>query len=497
MRRRSLLAGLLLGGGLAAGGWVLVRADHPSRPIVPTRLFEQVLSHVQRFGVDSVSEAELYRRAASGLLWQLDDEQAMLLPAGTDPTTLDAADPGGLGLLLATRDGVVEVLGVVPGSPADDGGLRAGDLLFEVDGQPLDPNRRLELRGQLAGAAGTTLRLTFRRPGLVPIATARLQRGMPAGAVVLPGPTFEDGIGYIAVPLLGPGAAGQLEAALEAQVRGGARRLILDLRGASSGSLTVAVEAAALFLPEGTPVVRVEGRTESAGLLTTSRTPTVPDLPMVVLVDEGTADAAEVLAAALQEADRALLLGADTFGRGRSVGVFSLGSRLSIRLSTGRWITPQGRVIQAEWAPTDSGAGLPPVRSAGGRALAQGRGVLPDSLMPADSLDLASRTLLQLLGDALPAFHDSLRAVVRRAPNQPIPELRAMLGTAAPALGLRASDLEEASGYVSGLLAAEVARRRGGAAALIAERVRGDAVVARARTLLRGRTQSRDLLGLR
>lgn len=497
MPGRSLLAGLLLGSSLAAGGWVLHRAAAPSRPIIPTRLFEQVFSHVQRFGVDSVPEAELYRRAANGLLWQLDDEQAMLLPAGTDPAALDVADPGGLGLLVATRDGVVQVLGVLPGSPADDAGLRAGDLVLELDGQPVDPSRRLDLRRQLEGEPGTALWLTFRRPGLVPIATARLQRGLPASAVVLAAAAIENGVGYIAIPLLGPDAPGLLETALDAQVRAGARRMVLDLRGASSGSLLAAVEAAALFLPQGTPVVRVEGRTEAAGLLTTSRAPRALDLPVAVLVDGGTADAAEVLAAALQEADRALLLGSATFGRGRSAGVFPLGSRFSVRLSTGRWITPQGRVIQADTVAGDSLRAATPVQSVGGRTLALGRGIVPDSLVPADSLDDGSRRMVQLLGEALPAFHDSLRAVVRRAPGASVTDLRAGLTTAVQPLGLSAADLNEGSAQVDGMLAAEAARRGGGAVALAAERARRDAVVARARTLLRQAEGTRALLGLR
>jgi carboxyl-terminal processing protease len=158
MRRPWVAALVVLAAGIGAGAVFLARASRATAsPDQPTRLFEQVFGHIQRFGVDSLPTSELYRRASDGLLRQLDDEYAMLLPEGAGPA--DAADAGGLGLLLSTRDGRVVVLGVLPDSPAERAGIARGDQLFEVGGQPMDASRRDLLLAALTGPVGGTVRL--------------------------------------------------------------------------------------------------------------------------------------------------------------------------------------------------------------------------------------------------------------------------------------------------------------------------------------------------
>jgi carboxyl-terminal processing protease len=413
MRRSGWLALLLFGAGLATGGWLLRTARPAMVPLTPTRLFEQVMTHVRRFGVDSLAEAELYRRAADGLLWELDDENATLLTAGTTVAEIDRPDAGGFGLLLATRDDQVRVLGVLPGSSADRAGLAPGDIILEIEGRPVEANRRDELRKLLTGPPGSTVSLSFRRPGITPLARAKLVHGDPASAVVLPGIELEPGVGYVAAPLLGAGAAAQLREAIEDLQRQGIRALVLDLRASSSGDVAEAVRVAGLFLPRGTEILRIEGRAQAPERHVTDQDPAFPSLPLVAVVDSGTADVAEVVAGALQEQDRALLVGQPTFGRGQSADVFPLGDRLSIRLSTGRWVTALGRAIQRDSAASDTLERRPAVTTKAGRTVRGGGGVVPDSIVAADTLADSERALYRALGSNLTVFYDSLRVIGR------------------------------------------------------------------------------------
>jgi hypothetical protein len=238
-----------------------------------------------------------------------------------------------------------------------------------------------------------------------------LSRGQPEAVVVPPGLRLEPGTGYVAVRLLGDGASRLVRRAADSLQRLGATRLVLDLRGASGGSLSEAVTLAGLFLPKGTMVVEVRARSPEPRRHVTAGDPAFLALPLVLVVDSATADAAEVFAGALQDADRALVVGEPTFGRGLSPEIFPLSNRLTVRLSTGRWVTPVGRVIQRDTASSDSLGRRPTLTTPGGRLVRAGGGIVPDSLVPADTLSEAERTLLRALGARLPEYLDTLAAV--------------------------------------------------------------------------------------
>jgi len=177
----TLALGIALGA-VAGGVWLLRRAAQAPEPLHPTELFQQVLGHIRRYGVDSLGEPELYRLAARGLVQELDDEFAAIHPAGEERVA--GPNAGGLGLLLSARGGRVAVLGVLPDSPADSAGVAPGDQLIEVGRRPVEG---LGLEGasrQLEGARGTTVRLLTRRPGIGQLLEYELRRGPARGAVV-------------------------------------------------------------------------------------------------------------------------------------------------------------------------------------------------------------------------------------------------------------------------------------------------------------------------
>lgn len=495
MRRATWLAVFLLGAGIGTGAWLLRHAAEPVVPLEPTRLFEQVVAHVRRFGVDSLTESELYRRAADGLLWELDDEQATLVPAGTSVAEFDRPDPGGIGLLLATRDGVARVLGVLPGSAAERAGLEAGDVLLEINDRPVEANRRDELLTLLAGVPGSTLTLSFRRPGIAPLARVSLARGTPATVAVLPGVELEAGVGLLVVPLLGEGAASRISESIEDLERAGMRRLVLDLRSASSGDLGEAVRIAGLFLPKGTEVLRIEGRAQSPEVLATDTAPRFAELPLVIVVDSGTADAAEALAGVLQEQDRALIIGEPSFGRGQSAEVFPLTDRAGVRLSTGRWLTPLGRSIQRDTAVTDSLATRPALTTPGGRTVLGGGGIVPDSLVGADTLTDGEREFLRALGANLGVFYDSLRAIATTPGMGPGQAGRDRLAAALAGIGPTREQLAGAAALIDRRSGAIAAERDGRTSAWRTATVRQDPVIQAAVRVLRDAESAAAVVG--
>jgi carboxyl-terminal processing protease len=499
MRRRWLVALLFLIGGLAAAGLLLRRhVGHPAAdaPMQPTRLFEQVFTHVSRFGVDSIPEAELYQLAANGLLGELEDEYATLLPETRANGLTETADVGGLGLLLATRDGRVSVLSVLPGSVADLAGMAAGDQLLEVNEIALEPGRRDQVLAALTGKPGSSAVVRVRRPGVGPL-SFEMTRGEPRSYLVPGSVRLEAKMGYVAVRLLGTGATRtvrrEIDALLAQQIQG----LILDLRGASQGNLEEGAGLADLFLEPGASLVELRGRDPAPRRLGDQKPQDgrLARLPVVLLVDSSTADAAEVTAGALQDNDRALLVGQPTFGRGLSAETFPLADRMIVRISTGRWYTPVGRAIQRDTATSDTLEQRPRVSTAGGRKVYAGGRIVPDSLVQRDSTPASEQALLQALGSQFPSWRVVLQAVARQsvtgrriAPDlMPGPEARAQLRRALDSAGVSISDdvWAGAGAAVDRRLGDEMVRAALGEDPLLGRRLRRDPWVARAIQLLR------------
>lgn len=497
MRRSWLVALMLLAAGIAVAAWLLrphVATDVPEARLEPTRLFEQVLSHVRRFGVDSISEPDLYRRAASGLLTSLEDEYATLLQPGHTAGLAETPDVGGLGLLLAARDGRITVLGVLPGSSAAQAGVLAGDVLLEAGGAPLDATRRDQVLAALSGPPDSRVSIRLRRPGIA-LLSVELTRASPRQHVVQPALQWDDRIGYVGVRLLGPGAVRELREQVDRLLREGISGLVLDLRGASQGDRDEGVALADLFLEPGAPVLEVRRRqpeTERIGD-DAPQDRRLARLPVVVLVDSTTADAAEVAAGALQDNDRALLLGAPTFGRGLSAETFPLTERIIVRISTGRWFTPAGRSIQRDTATSDTLSLRPRVNTTGGRTVYGGGGIVPDSVLvpPADA---AEQLLAQSLGTDQPRWRALVRTVAAEfagsarqgdaaVPSDGLSRLRVAARDSGLALGQEV--WSGAGPVIERQLGDQIAAIRRGDSALAARRIRRDPLVAKAAELLR------------
>lgn len=422
---RHLLAAGVLAVFFLGGGLLLRRGLSPSgEPSVrPTRLFDQVLSHVRRFSVDSLDDAALYRKAASGILTQLPDPYAALLVGSEQNTVAEqtSGNYGGIGVQADLRGGTIMVVSAWPDSPADRAGIRTGDRIVGVDDQVVGPEDLGETAQLLRGTPGTTVVVRVRRPNVEGVLTFTVARAEVHRRSVSPGILYADGIGYVALSRIAAQSAMELELVVDSLQQQGMRSLVLDLRGNPGGLLEQGVEVADLFLDKGQPVLETRGRTASVQRQYTDDAPQRwPDLPITVLVNEGTASAAEIIAGALQDHDRALVIGQPTYGKGLVQSVFTLDDGASLRLTTGRWFTPSGRTIQrAERAAGIQAAAvtedtLPGFRTGGGRVVRGGGGITPDIIVRRDSLPAAERAFLDALGSRLPAYRDAVTTVALR-----------------------------------------------------------------------------------
>ncbi|MEZ4586993.1 MAG: S41 family peptidase [Gemmatimonadales bacterium] len=393
MKSRLGLAGLLLVAlaSFFGGGWLLRRGlDRAARgrrapsesPVMGSRLFQEVMRHVRSYAVDSLDEGAIYRLAASGMLDELNDPYAALTTGDDDPN--EVGEPP-LGMYLDVLEGYVVVVAVRPGSPAAGAGVRSGDVVLSANGSPVAAHGLGDLAKALAhpDAAPTHLRIV--RGG-----GRAIRVTVPAGTVPdLPEPmatALGEGVVQIRPSDLGRAGLARVATLADSAVRAGARGLVLDLRDLVDGRLEDGVALASVFVPAGTVVAVRRGRqTGDSTPVRTDRDGAVLETPLVVLVDQGTAGAAEVAAGALQDLDRALVVGEPSFGRGSELSVFPLGDGSALRLTTAHWTTPVGRYLQ-RGLPTGTedeeedgeSPERPTFRSTGGRELRGGGGVVPD-----------------------------------------------------------------------------------------------------------------------
>jgi carboxyl-terminal processing protease len=243
-----------------------------------------------------------------------------------------------------TSAGLPLVVGVFRGSPADGAGLHAGDILIDVDGRSTAGSDLDTVIGWVRGEAGTTVVLTVKAGADAPERTLKIVRAdvhiQPVSWTMVAGSKTAD----VRLEQFSTGASEALIAALKAARAAGADRLVLDLRGDPGGYVGEAVAVASQFLASGTVYLERNAKGEEKA------TPVTPggvatDLPLVVLVDHGTASASEIVAGAIQDAGRAKVVGVTTFGTGTVLGEFPLSDGSALRIGTVEWLTPKGRVI--------------------------------------------------------------------------------------------------------------------------------------------------------
>lgn len=515
MRNHRLIVTLLaLAAGAIAGGWLVQRAlRRPQRGDVHgVQLLASVMHRVRESYVDSLSEDELWRRAAVGLVDELGDPNSTYLPPDRLKRLTEATSGvySGVGIQADRREGYVVVLAVRPNSPAEHAGVQAGDRLAEADGQSMKGWTMEEARNAMRGAPGSTLHLVVERGSArIPFA---MQRGEIHVVSVARAMILARGVGYAMLSTFSDSARLELTRTVDSLVAAGATSLILDLRNNPGGLLNQGVAIADMFLDRGQEIVEVRSRAQARGmLLVDSTAQRWPTLPVAVIINGGTASAAEIVAGALQDHDRALVLGRTSYGKGSAQNVFELEGGGGLKLTTARWFTPSGRsisrVVRADSAPRviSDRAERPVFKTDGGRKVFGGGGIAPD-LSAGDSVPLpGERAFVVSLGASAARFREAVndfaavevrRGAVKDTAFAVTPSMRDALFALATQRGIDLSRpaYAEAASLVDFQLGNMLARQAFGLPFAGRRIVRNDRVVQRAAALLRAAADPRQLL---
>ena len=525
MRYRAFVALATMAGALVTGGWFLQRGlDGGTSTVNGARLFDQVVTHVADRYVDSLSRDSIYREALQGMLRELDDPYTAFL-SGDRLARLNENTSGryaGLGVQIDVRDGWITVVSPLPDSPAERAGIQTGDRIVAMEGRSTEGWSVDEAQRELRGPRGSRVNIMVERPGLEALLPFRLTRADIQVHAVRRTDLLPGAVGYLDIDVFSEQTATELKREINDMRKRGLRALILDLRRNPGGLLEQGVAVSDLFLNRGQEIVSMRGRAYGATRdFADEEQQPWPDLPMVVLVDEGSASASEIVAGALQDHDRAVILGETTFGKGSAQSVFAMPDGGALKLTTARWFTPVGRSIQKP-SPADEDeeavedparptiAGETPLnervayRTDGGRVIYGGGGITPDLLISDDPGD-QELELQRALGDQVGRFRDALTAYAlslksARTVTSPqfgvTPEMREAFRQLLERRGIAiaSGEWDAASPFVTRLLTYEIARYVFGVQAELRRRLEEDRVVVTARQLLEGDVTQRTVL---
>lgn len=430
MRSRAVVVASVLGAALVSGGWLMQRgfSDGGASAFERARLFDDVMRHVKVNYVDTVSDAALYEKAVQGMLHQLHDPHSTFLEPQrlarlTEQTTGRYA---GVGIQIDVRDVGVVVIAPLPGTPAEEAGMQTGDRIVLIDHRSTAGLTSEEALKLLRGPAGSKVTLGVERPGVGERLAFNVTRREIQVHSVQHAVTLRDGVGYVDLTAFAEDSYDDLRQSIDSLRTAGARSLILDLRSNPGGLLEQGVAVSDLFLDQGQKIVSTRGRTREANTEFSDRAPQLfPGLPLVVLVDSGSASASEIVAGALQDHDRAVLVGTTTYGKGSAQSLFPMQGGAALKLTTALWYTPSGRSInrgrshptgdedEDEDSPfivADTSKPRPKFETDAGRTVLGGGGIAPDLEVGDNPLGAREREFEQALGKKVPQFRDALSA---------------------------------------------------------------------------------------
>ena len=400
---------------VVTGGWFLQQgASEGSNVYFQANLFNDVLHHVQDRFVDEKTPSDLYKMAIDGMLEELGDPHTTFMSSDEYGRLMieTQGEYGGVGMEIDSRDGWITVIAPLPGTPAERAGLQAGDRIVEIEGKSTRNMASDAAVKLLRGARGTPVNFKVMREGNSEPSPYRIVReeirirSVPASYMI------DGNVGYVELVRFSERSTDELRAAINQLKQQGMKSLILDLRRNPGGLLDQGIYIADMFLDRGDLIAETRSRMAQQNQKASAGDPDeYPNLPVVTLVGPGSASAAEILAGALQDHDRSLIVGRTSFGKGSVQTLFPLANKNYLKMTTARWYTPSGRSIQRPYgigathangeevedstAAANDSTKKPAFKTDGGRTVYGGGGIHPDLVVMPDTLTLKEKAFYE------------------------------------------------------------------------------------------------------
>ena len=397
MKKMILMAGLAAMSALPLSAQ---KSDNHNFEIAKNlEIFNDIYKQLDLFYVDTLSADTVIEWGINAMLRQVDPFTEYYPEEGLDALKeMTTGKYAGVGAIIRyyKKEDYVMIVEPLEDSPARDAGAKAGDLIVAIDGEDMKGKNTQEVSNHLRGDAGSVFELTVKRAGVEePLVLKVTRRNIAMPPVPYYG-MVTDSVGYIYFERFVDGCSRDVRRAVVELKEKGAKSLVLDLRSNGGGLLREAVEVANLFVPRGKKVVYTKGKLASVNAeYYTEKEPLDLEIPLVVLVDGGTASSAEIISGAWQDLDRAVIVGRRTYGKGLVQMIRELPYHGSLKVTTSRYYIPSGRCIQAydyRHLNPDGSAGTMPdslthvFKTAGGREVRDGGGIKPDVVIAPDSL---------------------------------------------------------------------------------------------------------------
>lgn len=521
MRSRAVVVAAVLGTAFVTGGWLVHRgAVGADGDYDRAHLFDNVMRHVSRYYVDSLSEGVLYEKAVTGMLRELKDPHTVFLTQQrlSRLTESTSGRYDGVGIRIEVRDEWITVIAPLPGTPAATAGIQTGDRIVEIEGKATHGWSVEDATQAIRGRPGTKVSFVVERPGVETRMPFNLVRREVHLRSVQHVSEIRPGVGYVDVDVFSESTAEELEQAIRSLTKQRVTALIVDLRDNPGGLLDQGVSVSDLFLDPGQKIVAMRGRVKDANRVYSDKAAQRwADLPIVVLIDSGSASASEIVAGALQDHDRALVVGTTSFGKGSAQSLYGMVDGGALKVTTARWFTPSGRSIDRPSTSSDEDEEEDPLvrpdstqsRSArfstdAGRVVFGGGGIAPDVIVSEYVATDADKAFQKGLGDKLPAFRDALAtyALSLRGSHalaspafEVTPAMRDELWRRMGARGIRVDRATfDASPLVTRMIGFEIARLAFGVEEAFLRTTRDDRAILTALELVNGVRSQSELL---
>lgn len=514
--RVAVVAGLFLLS-MLSGAWLLDRGARTGTftAYEAAHLYDDVLRRVSNDFVDSISDSALYRKSVDGMLYELHDPYSVFLAPDRFSRLgeMVSGDYAGLGIEVDIRSGAIVIVAPLPGGPAERAGVQPGDRIVKIDGKSTEGWTNEEATRALRGKPGTTVSLQIERAGSSAPVTLTVTREAIHRSAVRRIAMLSSDVGYVDLKAFSDSSALEVSHAVENLLGRGMKSLIIDLRTNPGGLLSEGVKVSDLFLDPGQRIVSLKGRVRSDDrTYADSSKQRWPSLPIAILVDGRSASAAEIVAGALQDHDRAVVVGLPTYGKGSAQTVFPFGAAGGLKLTTAKWYTPSGRsinklIIDPDDPDADQTAILQKQRfhTDGGRIVYGAGGIAPDVYAGDTSVTPAESALLTALGTKAGIFRDQVTALAldvkaRHTVTSPNFEITPALlddlyrRLAARGVKIDRAVYDDAKGVISRVLGAQIERYAFGPDAELRRRAITDPALAKALQLTEGVKTEPDLL---